>query len=284
MLAAIFWLMLNRIMMTDHPPRPASLAETDLTTDYIFDQAVQLRQPVSGYRFGTDAVFLAASVPAGKGRLLDMGAGAGAVSLGVSWRLPDYHITAVEKDPYLAALLASNIEANGRAERIRALEADITSLPPVLAGSFDQLVANPPFHQPGGTRPSDRRRALAHQGDGPSLADWVAAGLRALKPKGRLSFICRSDRADEVLAALYGKAGEIVQFPLWPARAAPAIRTIISARKGVAGGGALLAGMVLHNMDGSLTNEAQQVMKGQPIDLAHPGVPRPRAPASTRPD
>ena len=90
----------------------------------------QLRQPVSGYRFGTDAVFLAASVPAGQGRLLDMGAGAGAVALGVSWRLPDYQITAVEKDPVLAKLLASNIQANGRAGNIRALEADITSLPP----------------------------------------------------------------------------------------------------------------------------------------------------------
>lgn len=264
--------------MTDRPP-----AE-ETTTDYIFDQAVQLRQPVKGYRFGTDAVFLAASVPAGQGRLLDMGAGAGAVALGVSWRLPDYQITAVEKDPGLAELLASNIQANGRAGKIRVLEADITSLPPVLAGSYDQLVANPPFHQPGGTRPSDRRRALAHQGDGPSLADWVAAGLNALKPKGRLSFICRSDRADEVLAALYGKAGEIVQFPLWPARTAPAIRTLITARKGVAGGGALLPGMVLHNLDGSLTNEAQQVMKGQPLDLAHPGVPRPRLSGRTRQD
>ena len=263
--------------MTDRPPRPpAGLADAELTTDYIFDQAVLVRQPVSGYRFGTDAVFLAASLPAGRGRLLELGAGAGAVALGISWRLPDYQITAVEKDPQLAQLLADNIAANGRADNIRALEADMTCLPPVLAGSFDQVVANPPFHQPGGTRASDRRRALAHQGDGPSLADWVAAGLHALKPKGRLSFICRSDRIDEVLAALWGKAGEIVQFPLWPARSAPAIRTIITARKGVAGGSALLPGMVLHNLDGSLTNEAQQVMKGGPLDLAHPAVPLPR--------
>lgn len=274
---AICWQMPDRIMMTEQQGNQRATApDLAITTDYIFNEKVILRQPESGYRFGTDAVFLAAAVPAGSGRLLDMGAGVGAVALGVGWRLPGLQITAVEKDPDLAWLLAENIAANDMSGRVRALTADISQLPAVLAGSFDQLVANPPFHHSRGTRPANRRRALAHQGDGPALADWVASALWALKPKGRLTFICRSDRVDEIIAALYGKAGEIVQFPLWPARQAPAIRTLITARKGVAGGLALLPGMVLHNLDGTLTKDARQVMKGQGLDLNHPAVPKRR--------
>ena len=276
--------------MTDsiQPPQPPTsparphtetglpdLPDIALTTDYIFNKQLCLRQPETGYRFGTDAVMLAACIPAVGGRLLDMGAGVGAVSLGAAWRLPDLAITAAETEPDLVQLLKHNIALNQMDQRIRPLHADITNLPPVLNNSFDQVVANPPYHHPAGMRPSSRRRALAHIGDGPSLTDWVKAGLKALKPKGQLSFIIRADRGDEVITALRTNgAGEILQFPLWSYPSSPAIRLIITARKGVSGPSALLPGLVLHHADGSLTSECAQVMTGQGLALAHPARPK----------
>ena len=204
-----------------------------------------------------------------------MGAGVGAVSLGAAWRLPDMAITAVETDADMFQLLSHNIALNQMSDRIRPLHGDITTLPPVLNNSFDQVVANPPYHHPAGMRPSSRRRALAHIGDGPSLTDWVISGLKALKPKGQISFIIRADRGDEVIAALRNHgAGEILQFPLWSYPSSPAIRLIITARKGVSGPSALLPGLVLHHADGSLTSDCAQVMTGQGLVLAHPSRPK----------
>lgn len=255
----------------------AKLKDIELTTDHIFQETVQLTQPKDGYRFGTDAVLLAASIFTRKGRLLDMGAGVGAVALGAAWRHPDLQITAAEKEPILAELLAHNIEQNNLGERVRAIQADISALPPVLRNSFDHVVANPPFHQPGGTRAKHRRRELAHSGDGLSLSDWVQFGLQATKPKGRISFIVRADRGDEVITALRtGGAGEIVQFPIWPFHGSPAIRLIISARKGVQGASALLSGIVMHHANGALSEAANKVMSGDGLQVTHPNIPQPK--------
>ena len=251
--------------------------DIELTTDHIFNETIQLVQPQQGYRFGTDAVLLAASVSQQKGRLLDMGAGVGAVSLGVAWRCPNLQITSVEKEPLLAQLLSHNIQQNGMSDKVRALNADVAKLPSVLKASFDHVVANPPFHQPGGTRSANRRRALAHIGDGLSLSDWVQCALDATKPKGRVSFIIRADRGDEVIAALRaGGAREIVQFPIWSYHSSPAIRLIISARKAVQGVSAVLSGIVLHQANGALSEAANKVMSGEALQIGHPTIPQPK--------
>ncbi len=219
---------------------------------------------------------LAASInPAKKqARMLDMGAGVGAVSLAVRHRLGNGHTTAIEKDPFCAELLAHNIAENNFAEAIRPVHADVTQMPPMLRGSFDQVFANPPFHHPSDKNPRSRRRSLAHNGDGESrLSDWVASGLWALRDKGRLTFIIRADRTDEVMAALQsGGAGEILLYPLWSYATSPAVRMIITARKGVKGAMALLPGLVLHRPSGALTPKAQKIMKGEGVMLTHPAA------------
>jgi tRNA1(Val) A37 N6-methylase TrmN6 len=134
-----------------------------------------------------------------RGRILDMGAGVGGVSLCLARRLDAVQITAIEIDPVMAALAQRNVAANGFDDRLRILRDDIVKMPPVLAGSFDHVVSNPPYHYATGTRPRDKRRALAHIGEGLALGDWVASAMWAAKPRGRISFICRADRADELI-------------------------------------------------------------------------------------
>ena len=93
----------------------------------------------------------------------------------------------------------------------------------------------------------------------------------AAKPRGRISFICRADRADELthLFTVVG-ASEILQFPLWPRPMVPAGRVIIQVRKGVSGPGAILPGLTMHNDDGSFTEAASRIMNGEGLYMAHP--------------
>lgn len=261
------------------PAGPASPATSD---DSFLSGAIAVRQPADGYRVGTDAVMLAASInPAKKqARVLDMGAGVGAVSLAVRHRLGYGHFTAIEKDPFCAQLLAHNIAENNFSKAIRPVQGDITQMPGMLRASFDAVIANPPFHHASDKNPRSRRRSLAHNGDGESsLSDWVRSGLWALRDKGRLTFIIRADRTDEVMAALHsggagqsGGAGEILLYPLWSYATSPAVRMIITARKGVKGSMALLPGLVLHRPSGALTPKAQKIMKGEGLVLTHPAA------------
>ncbi|MFL2845802.1 MAG: tRNA1(Val) (adenine(37)-N6)-methyltransferase [Candidatus Puniceispirillaceae bacterium] len=248
-----------------------SLEDVVITRDYILDGAVAIAQPKSGFRFGTDAVFLAASVGVNRGRILDLGAGVGGVSLCLATRLNKVQITAVELDPVLVALAQKNVVTNGFEDRLRVLPGDIQALPSVLGSSFDHVISNPPYHFATGTKPQNRRRALAHMGDGLTLEDWVKAAMWAVKPRGRITFICRADRGGE-LVNLFVNAGasETLQFPLWPRPMVPAGRVIIQVRKSVMGPGAILPGLVVHKDDGSFTDAASRIMKGDGLYMAHP--------------
>ena len=245
--------------------------DIEVTHDHLLYKTVAITQPKTGYRVGTDAILLAASVPQRTKRILDMGCGVGGVALCIARRLADVQITAVEIDLDMVALAERNILDNDFASQIRLLKGDITALSPVLAKSFDHVVSNPPYHDTRGTRPKNRSRALAHMGEDTKLADWVLAAIWATKPRGRISFICRADRASELITAFESNgAGETLICPLWPRHDTPASRVIIQVRKNITGPGAILPGLVVHNDKGGYTQSANLIMQGGALNLTHP--------------
>jgi tRNA1(Val) A37 N6-methylase TrmN6 len=148
-------------------------------------------------------------------------------------------------------------------------------MPPVLAGSFDHVISNPPYHNSHGTRPRHPDRATAHMGDETLMQDWVKAAVWAAKPRGRITFICRADRVPELMTLFTGAgAGEAVLYPLWPRHSSPAGRVIIQVRRDVDGPGAILPGMVLHRDDGGFADAAQDVMNGGALHVSHPARPQ----------
>ena len=89
-----------------------------------------------------------------------------------------------------------------------------------------------------------------------------------LKQDGLLTLIHRSDRLGEVLAALLGRAGDAVVFPLWPAAGQPAKRVLVQARKGARGPLRLAPGLILHDQSGSFSPKAEDVLRhGRALDL-----------------
>jgi tRNA1(Val) A37 N6-methylase TrmN6 len=123
-------------------------------------------------------------------------------------------------------------------------------------------MANPPYLESGRADvPADPVQATATVEGAARLADWVAAMTRLVRRKGTVTLIHRADRLADLLAALHGRAGEIVVAPLWPSADADAKRVLVRARVGVATPLRLAPGLLLHD-SGSFTAAARAVLEG----------------------
>lgn len=203
-------------------------------------------QRADGHRTGIEPVLLAASIPAVPGdRVLEGGCGSGAGLLCLAARVGGIGGVGVERDPALAALAAANIAANGFA-MLAVLNAEIEQARP--AGAFDHAFANPPWHDPAGTRAPDERQEAARRREAGLLARWAERLARPLRHRGTLTFALAAPLLPEGLAALAGAGcGSAAVLPLWPRAGIAAKLLLLRGVKGGRGPFRLLPGLVLHD-------------------------------------
>ena len=259
------------------PDRSAELESTvtadGLTEDRWLGGRLMLVQPKRGHRVGTDAALLvAATGDARQGRIVDVGAGVGAVGLALAQRNPLAPADLVEVDPELARLAESNAVRNGLETRTRVLRLDALNSrerrEAGLAESANWVVTNPPFFDARAVRASpDAGKARAHvlteaEGGG-TLADWIQTSLAMLAPGGRFVMIHRPDALSVILAAIGGRLGALALLPVHPTTGASAHRLLVSGVKGSKAPLRVAAGLVLHGADGRLTAEADAIHRGE---------------------
>jgi tRNA1(Val) A37 N6-methylase TrmN6 len=246
-------------------PMPAERG--GVSEDAILGGRLVLRQPRLGHRVGHDAILLAAATDARMGEhAVDLGAGVGAAGLALAHRVEGLTIALVEIDPELAALAGENAKRNGLAERVRAVNLDVTATPRLFtdaglaAGSAARVLMNPPFNAP--HHPSSNlRRRMAHAASQDTLGQWVRTAARLLGPDGTLTLIWRADGLLEVLTTLEGGFGALAILPVHPKPGMPAIRVLVRAVKGNRAPAALLPGLVLNDAAGKPTAEAEAVLR-----------------------
>jgi len=241
------------------------------TDDAFLGGALQILQPLSGYRAGLDAVMLAASVTAdGAGaHVLDVGAGVGTAGLCLARRVASVRVTLLEREPALARLARENVARNGLGSRVGVIEGDIGLAAEAAQAlglepeSFTHVIANPPFHDTGGgTVPPDPLKAGAHAMPDHGLERWARFMARMAVPGGCVTVIHKAEALSRLLAVFDGRFGALQILPLHPRERAPAHRIVITGRKGSRAPLALLAGFVLHGEDGAFTAQAQAILRG----------------------
>ncbi|MGY6248492.1 tRNA1(Val) (adenine(37)-N6)-methyltransferase [Bosea thiooxidans] len=247
---------------------PGDLGE--IVEDRLLDGRLVLRQPLKGHRAGSDAILLAAALPAlGGGHLLDIGAGVGTVGLAAALAAPQLRVTLLERDTQLAALAAKNAALNGMEERVQVVAADIAARAAELSAlglasaGFDAVAMNPPFYPPGGTRgsPVPNRRA-AHVAEG-GLAIWLRAARRLLKPGGLIAVIHRAEALPELLSGLETGFGALAIRPIHAFAERPAIRVIVTGVLNSRKPAELLPAFVINGSDGRLTASSDAVHRGR---------------------
>ncbi len=237
----------------------------ETTDDMLLGGKVVFRQPADGYRAAIDPIFLAAAVPDSvKGRVLDLGCGAGAAMLCLAHRRADLSVVGLERDPAIAELARTNALANEFSSRAVVVTGDLLNPPPAIAvGSFDAVIVNPPYLDPEAADPSpDPRKAAATVESEADLEDWARAAARFVKPQGLVLFIHRADRVAELLEALSRTGcGGAVTVPLWPKAGAQPKRAVVTARRGDRAAPSSGRGLVLHEYDGRFTRQADAILR-----------------------
>ena len=257
---------------SDHASSPP-IDDAALRLDRFLGGALAIWQPRTGYRASTDAVLLAAAVPAVAGQAaLELGCGAGVALLALGRRVAGLDLAGVERQPLYAALARRNAAGNRLQAQIST--ADLAALPPDLrARRFDHVLMNPPYFPADAPPARDGGRDAAQREETP-LAVWIDAGLRRLKPGGHLVLIHRSERLPDILAALNDRASACVR-PIAAREGRAAGRVLVLARKGARSPFRLLAPLVMHEGAAHpgdhdhFTDQAQAILRaGAALDWA----------------
>ena len=240
--------------------KDSSPALEERTIDAFHRGDFYLIQPRRGHRAGTDAMMLAAAVPSSfSGRLVDLGAGAGAAGLAVASRCRNSRVVLVEREAETANCARDTLaypENSRIAGRGAVIETDVTQTGKarIAAGledsSFDFAIMNPPFNlRTDRPSPDDLRRG-AHVMDDGLFESWLRTAAAIVRPKGGFALIARPRSLTEILAAMDGRFGAAQIVPILPRADEPAIRIVIRAIRASRAPLSLMPPLIIHDAAG----------------------------------
>ncbi len=229
---------------------------------------LNMLQPENGPRVNMDTVLLAGFARLKDGeRAVELGCAHGAVSLILAKRRPRAQIEGLDIDPELVGLARVNARRNGLDGNAVFIAGDLRDARELYPHqSFDALVVNPPYEDPGfGRRSESAARRVARQGERCTLRDVCAAARYLLKNKGRLYMVMRALRLAETMSVLqaHGLAPRELMI-VYPAPGKNASVFLVEARRG--GGPALtvLPPLYVYDAQGEYADELLRYYRPDP--------------------
>jgi tRNA1Val (adenine37-N6)-methyltransferase len=229
------------------------------TVDTILGGALTIVQPSGGYRFAIDSLLLARFArPRQRARILELGAGCGVVSVMLAALHNPREVVAVELQPRLAALIAHNAILN-KTQAVRAICADVRrTIPGLMPGSFDYVVANPPYRAARRGRESpDAERRVARGGGGATLPEFIAAAARYANHRGKVAVVFTASRTAELIAEMKERSLEPKRIRFVHSKPEEAATMVLlEARKGGGIETIIEPPLFIYNSSGVYTDEA----------------------------
>lgn len=215
------------------------------------------------FRLGTDSVLLADFVNiAARKRGIDLGCGSGILPLLLMLRSERLSMTGLEINPEAAEVAERNLKNNGLSERGRITVGDIRECRSLFAaGSFELVVANPPYFAPGSGRMSpDAKRASARGELDCTLCELVSAAAYLCPTQGSFCLVHRAERTADVICLLREHSFEPkrLRFVAHSERHEPSL-ILVEARRGAGAGLKVMPTLILRNPDGSESEETLRI-------------------------
>nr|CDP79807.1 methyltransferase [Bartonella schoenbuchensis] len=234
---------------------------SDETIDEFHRGKFYLVQPrLQGHRSGMDAMLLAGLVPDNfKGKVVDLGAGAGAAGLAVAARCLETHVTLVERSAFMISYAQKTLALKQNKElasRVCLLEADIALKgnarlkAGLMDNVFDFAIMNPPFNNPMDRKTPDEQKSEAHVMPEAMFDNWLRSAAAIVKPGGYLGLIARPQSLNDILHALEGRFGNICVIPVHSRAKAAATRMLFYAKRGSRAALSILPALIVHEDKG----------------------------------
>ncbi|HPJ20807.1 MAG TPA: tRNA1(Val) (adenine(37)-N6)-methyltransferase [Clostridia bacterium] len=227
-------------------------------------KGLRIIQDSTRFKFGTDAVLLSyyAKIKPG-GRCIDLGTGTGIIPLLLNAKSDAREIIGLEMQDDLCEMASRSIELNkGIADNIRIVRGDIRQVDKLFtAGSFSNVVSNPPYMKDGsGFQSEDRSIAMSRHEIECTIEDIARAAGYLLNDKGVLTMVHRPNRLVDVLHALRNNSLEpkTIRFVHPYAGKSPNL-FLISAVKNSRPFLKMEDPLVIRNTDGSYTDEIYKI-------------------------
>ena len=206
------------------------------------------------YRAAADSLALADFAPA-RGRIADLGCGAGLIGLLLCAKAPGCRVTGFDLAPEAVDEARENAAANGLDGQFSAVLCDLREpgrLPP--AGSFHAAVSNPPYHPASGGRSPDALRDRARCAAFLPPDALCAAAGHLVRAGGDFSLVCPARLLAVYFAALAraGFSPKRLRFVRHRAQSDASL-ALISARRGGGAGLEILSDMIVTGPDGCET-------------------------------
>lgn len=166
----------------------------------------ELHQELCAMKVGTDSVLLGAwAILPEKGRILDIGAGTGILSLMAAQRTLHTSITAIEIDTPASIQAQENVMNSAWNDRIEVINKDFTQVADGITQPFDSIISNPPYFEKSLLSP-DAARTTARHTTSLSYDAIFSLARNIIAPHGNLSLVLPAELYKEVnnTAMLYG--------------------------------------------------------------------------------
>ena len=230
--------------------------------DELWPGGPRFRQQEGSFRLSTDSVLLAAfAADIRAKRIIDLGCGAGVLTVLLSHARPDAVIRGVEIQPESAALCRENMAANGFGSD-GIVTGDLRQYRELFtAGEYDLVVSNPPYFTSGsGVTAPDDRRAAARDERFCTLEDLCAAAKYLCRWGGSFALVHRPERLSEVFCAMtrHGIEPKRLRMVQYKAGAAPNL-VLIEGRRGGKSGLSILPPLLLTDENGADTAEVREI-------------------------
>ena len=217
---------------------------------------ITLDIPSGAFPLSTDSMVLSHFVRLPKNaRVLDLGSGCGTLGLLLCGLWENCSVTGLEIDPAAHEGALLNIARNGLQGRMESVCADLRQFP-VIPGSFDVCVSNPPYFTGG---PASQSHGQARREDACSLEELMAAAGKALKYGGDFFLVHKPQRLAQICSegaknGLEAKRLQLVRHK----EGGPVSLILVALRKG-AKPGLTWEEISLHDKDGAPTEAYNQI-------------------------
>ena len=195
--------------------------------------------------------------------MLELGAGCGVVAVMLATLYRVNTVVAIELQPELAAMIERNTALNGTAA-VSAICADFRHrvVPGAEPGTFDYVVANPPYRAAATGRQSPNlQRRIARGAGGATLAEFIAAAARYATDHGKVAVVFTASRAAELIVELKRHALEPKRMRFVHPRAErPATLILVEARKNGGTEAFIEPPLFLYRESGVYTEEAHALL------------------------